>query len=205
MALKTRLSETEKFGLTDEEIKLAEKYVRKHKTAGAVPAHESHKLYELIMMGYSFHELNLQYPQYPIAQLILTAALRGWMADRERMQGSLRDRVQAKIVKSVVEQVDFLTTMLSVVNTEHIDEMRQYILDPTKAKPSVRIQSIKEYKEIAETLQKLISGTMAPPKKPPAFDALNSKTHRNAITESKKKEKEQEVDIADIIAGELDE
>ena len=206
MALKTHFSDNEKFGLTDEEIKIAEKYLRKHKTAGAVPQAESHKLYELVLMGYSFHEIQLQYPQYTLAQIILTAALRGWMADRERMQGSLRDRIQAKIVKAVAEEADFLTTMLSVANTEHLDAMRQYIHDPTKPKPQIRIQNIKEYKEVAETLQKLIAGTMSPPKKAPSFDALNSKpSPSKQIAEAKKKEKEeQQIDIASIIAGELD-
>lgn len=208
MALKTRFSDKEKEGLTDEEIRLGEKYLRKFKTAGAIPQNECKKIYELVLMGYSFHELHQQFPQYPIAKIILTAALRGWMVDRERMQSSLRDRVHAKVVKSVVEQVDYLTTMLSVVNTEHIESMRMYILDPVNnPKPEVRINSIKEYKEIADTLQKLISNTMAPQKTPPKFDALNSKRSGNkALPEGKKKEKESDgiIDIADLIADNID-
>jgi hypothetical protein len=159
MALKRNLSEHERYGLTDEEIRLAEKYLRMHKTKGAVPDPQSMSLYELMMLGYSFLDISKQYPQYPIEQIILTAALKGWMHDREKMMGSLKDRVQTKVIKSVLEQVDILTNMISVLNTEHIEEMRNYILDPANnPKPSFRITSIKDYKDITDTLQKIVAG-----------------------------------------------
>lgn len=176
MALKKNLNPDERFGLTEEEIKISEKFLRKHKTAGAVSENESMKLYELFMLGYSFNDIQQQYPQYPVAQIILTASLRGWYKDREKMMGSLRDRIQAKVVKSVIEQVDFLTTMLSVTNVQHIDAMRKYIIDPThNPLPSIHVQNIKEYKEVAEALNKLVSGVSSSPtgsKKNAMMDAL---------------------------------
>jgi len=201
MALKRHFSEEEKFGLTEEEIKIAEKYLRKHKTAGAIPEVESMKLYELFMVGCSFHEIHQQHPEYPIAKIVLTAALRGWARDREKMMGSLRDRVQAKVVKSVIEQVELLTTMLSVTNVEHMDAMRRYILDPANnPKPDMRIQSIKEYKEITETLQKLVAGAAGSNKKSSAmFDTLNAPANNRGLPEPK----EDEDDAAAIIAGEI--
>jgi len=177
MALKTRFTDKEKFGLTEEEIKLGEKYLRKWKTAGAVKEPESAKLYEMMMVGCSFYEIHQQYPQYNLPQVVLTAALRGWMHDREKIMGSLRDRVQAKVVKSVIEQVDFLTSMLSVSNAEHLNEMHKYMRDPENTpKPQLRIESIKEYKDIVETLQKLVAGAQGKPGKTSAmFDTLTSK------------------------------
>ena len=175
MALKRNFTNDEKFGLTEEEIKLGEKYLRKHKTAGAVHETEAMKLYEMFMVGCSFYEIQQQYPQYEIAQVILTASLRGWVKDREKMLGSLKDRVQAKVVKSVIEQVDFLTTMLSVSNAEHLKEMQEYIRDPEgKKKPELRIESIKDYKEICEALQKLVAGAQGKTGKSSAmFETLN--------------------------------
>jgi glutaredoxin len=159
MALKRHFSQDEKFGLTEEEIKISERFLRKNKTAGAVADSESMKLYELFMLGYSFNDIQQQYPQYSVPQIILTAALRGWCKDREKMNGSLRDRIQAKVVKSIIEQVDFLTTMLSVTNVQHMDVMRKYILDPANNPiPAIIVQNIKEYKEVAETLHKLVAG-----------------------------------------------
>lgn len=176
MALKRNLSDTERFGLTEEEIKIATKYLRKHKTAGAVPEVESMKLYEMYMIGCSFHEIQQQHPQYELSRIILTAALRGWTTDREKMMGSLRDRVQAKVVKSVIEQVDFLTAMLSVVNAEQLDAMKKYILDPMhNPKPAIRVENIKEYKEVVETLHKLVAGATSKNNKSSAmFDALST-------------------------------
>lgn len=200
MALKRRFSEEEKFGLTEEEVKIAEKYLRKYKTAGAIPEVESIKLYELYMVGCSFHEIHQQHPEYPIAKIVLTAALRGWARDREKMMGSLRDRVQAKVVKSVIEQVELLTTMLSVTNVEHMDAMRRYIIDPmNNPKPDMRIQTIKDYKEITETLQKLVAGATGANKKSSAmFDALNAPA--KTLPEGKEEEDD---DPAAIIAGEI--
>ena len=157
MALKRHLYDNEQFGLTSEEVRMAEKYLRKHKTAGAVSEAESMKLFEVYMIGSSFHDIHVQFPQYSIPQIILTAALRGWPHDREKMMGSLRDRVQAKVVKSVIEQVDFLTSMLAVTNVEHLAEMQRYIEDPfNNPKPSMRVKDLKQYKDVVETLNKLV-------------------------------------------------
>ncbi len=112
MSLKKHLNDDERFGLTTEEIQLAEKYLRKHKTAGALQDGEALMIYEMFMIGTSFKDMQLQYPQYTLGQIILTAALRKWPLDRERMMSSLKDRVRAKVVKSVVESVDFLTYII---------------------------------------------------------------------------------------------
>ena len=187
MALKRHLSQDEKFGLTEEEIKISEKFLRKNKTAGAVADSESMKLYELFMLGYSFNDIQQQYPQYPVAQIILTAALRGWSKDRDKMMGSLRDRIQAKVVKSIIEQVDFLTTMLSVTNVQHMDVMRKYILDPANNPiPAINVQNIKEYKEVAETLHKLVAGVSpGTGKKSAMMDALSAPPKTERLEASK--------------------
>ena len=115
------------------------------------------------------------------------------------MMGSLRDRVQAKVVKSVIEQVDFLTTMLAVVNAEHMEKMRKYVMDPkNNPKPDVTISSVKEYKEVVETLHKLVAGATGTNKKSSAmFDQINTK---KALPS---KQEDDSFNPADIIAGEL--
>lgn len=203
MALKRRLNEHERFGLSQEEVNMAEKYLRKNKTAGAVTNLEALKLYELYMVGCTFTELHQQHPQYTLAQIILTAALKGWVRDREKMLCSLKDRVQAKVVKSVIEQVDFLTTMLSVVNTEHLEVMRKYLIDPVNnPAPDIRIQNIKEYKEVMETLQKLITNTTntATKRGPSMVDRIGDKT-----TKPVKPSTHAEDDPALLIAAEISE
>lgn len=192
MALKKRFNTDEKFGLTEEESRLAEKYLRKHKTAGAIPDAEAMILYELYMVGCSFQDIHTQHPQYAVPRIILTAALRGWARDRDKIMGSLRDRVQAKVVKSIIEQVDFLTTMLAVVNAEHLGTMRKYVLDPlNNPAPKIRVDSIKEYKETVETLSKLVAGATGANKKSSAmFDAMTPP--KSAIVANDKKVQEDE-------------
>jgi hypothetical protein len=178
--------------------------LRKYKTKGAVPESEAMKLYELMMLGYSFVEIQKQYPQYLLEQIVLTAALKGWMHDREKMMSSLRERVQAKVVKSVLEQVEFLTNMVSVANVEHIEEMRNYILDPSKnPKPAMRIESLKEYKEVTDTLQKVVAGATGAAsgkKSSPMFEALTPQARKQ-----KQIEKDDEPDPHKLIEAEISE
>ena len=175
--LKKRLTDEERYGLSEEEIKLAEKYLRKHKTAGALKELEAAKLFELYLLGESLSKITQQFPQYTIGQVTLTAALRGWAHDRDKMMHTLQDRVRAKVVKSVLEQVDFLTAMMSVVNAEHLESMIRYCQDPVNSpKPALRIGNIKEYKDVAETLYKIVSGATPAAKdkgRSPMFDALS--------------------------------
>jgi hypothetical protein len=120
------------------------------------------------------------------------------------MMGSLRDRVQAKVVKSVIEQVDFLTTMLAVTNVEHLDQMRKYIADPdNNPKPDIRVSSIKEYKEVTETLSKLVAGA-AGDKKQKTSAMFDSLSHRAEPQKLNPKKDEESDDIADIIAAEVE-
>lgn len=206
MALKRSFTDQEKYGLTHEEIKMGEKYLRKHKTAGAISETESLKLFELYLIGATYSELAQQFPQYTVDKIILTSALRGWAHDRDKMMHTLRDRVRAKVVKSVIEQVDFLTTMLSVNNAEHLAAMHRYILDPiNNPKPDMRIMNIKEYKDVAETLYKIVAGSTpgSTGKTSPMFDALSAPAKKLAIEEKSKEP--QEEDVAKLMAEHLDE
>ena len=203
MALKRSFNDEEKFGLTQQEIELGEKYLRKHKTAGALSQIESLKVYELYMVGCSFNEIQAQFPQHDMGQIVLTAALQRWALDREQMHSTLRDRVRAKVIKSVIEQTDFLTTVLSVASTEHMKEMRDYIVDPSNPKPVLRIKSIKEYKEVTETLAKIVQGATPSArdnKMSPMFDALAPKELKKI--EDKKTQDDDELDLDALLADE---
>jgi hypothetical protein len=200
MALKKRLTQEEKYGLSEEEIKLAEKYLRKHKTAGALKELEAAKLFELYLLGESLPKIAQQFAQYPMGQIALTAALRGWAHDRDKMMHTLQDRVKAKVVKSVLDQVDFLTAMMAVANAEHLEAMVKYCQDPiNNPKPQMRVTNIKEYKDVAETLYKIVAGATPAgkdKKASPMFDALTP-------TQPKKVEEQPEEDTTATLLGQL--
>jgi len=202
MALKKRLTEDEKYGMSEEEIKLAEKFLRKHKTAGALKELEAAKLFELYLLGESLPKIAQQFPQYQLGQVALTASLRGWAHDRDKMMHTLQDRVRAKVVKSVLEQVDFLTAMMSVANAEHLEKMMKYCQDPiNNPKPDMRVTNIKEYKDVAETLYKIVSGATPGKDKSrsPMFDAL-SPPHQV----KKEEDKPEEQDVASLMADAIE-
>lgn len=196
MALKKNLSEEEKYGLSEEEQKLATKYLRKNKTAGALQDLEAAKLYEMYLLGDPISKIAQNFPNHPIGQIALTAALRGWAKDRDKMQHTLQDRVRAKVVKSVLDQVDFLTTMMAVTNAEHLEAMVRYVQDPiNNPKPQMRPTTIKEYKDVAETLYKIVAGATGggkgKDKESPMFDALTASSNKKVEEE----EEEEEFDI----------
>lgn len=201
--LKKKLTEDERYGLSEEEIKLAEKYLRKNKTAGALKELEAAKLFELYLLGESLSKIAQQFPQYPLGQITLTAALRGWAHDRDKMMHTLQDRVRAKVVKSVLEQVDFLTAMMSVANAEHLEAMMKYCQDPiNNPKPAMRIENIKEYKDVSETLYKIVSGATPSDKdkkRSPMFDALSPPPQHAKI--EKPEEPEASVMLAEVVGS----
>lgn len=202
MALKRNFSDEEKIGLSQQEIEIGEKYLRKNKTAGALSQMEAIKVYELYMVGCTFNEISQQFPQHELGAIILTAALLKWGLDRDRMHSTLRDRVKAKVIKSVIEQTDFLTAMLSVASAEHMSQMRDYIVDPNAPKPSLRIKSIKEYKEVTDTLAKIVQGATPNArdnKHSPMFDALAPKPK---TVENANPEEPEELDIDALLAQE---
>lgn len=197
MALKKNLTNDEKHGLSEEEIKLATKWLRKHKTAGALQELEAARLYELYLLGDSLAKIAQQFPQYTLGQIALTASLRGWAKDRDKMLHTLQDRVRAKVVKSVLEQVDFLTAMMSVANAEHLETMVRYIQDPiNNPKPELRVTNIKEYKDVAETLYKIVAGatgsggTGKDKGKSPMFEALTSPKPKQLDTDEEDEDHE---------------
>ena len=175
MALKRFLNDDEATGLTEEEMVLATRWLRHYKTRGIVHGPDQLRIYEMFMTGCSFHEIHLAFPHLPHGQIILTVALKKWMLDREQIMHSLKERVQAKIIKHVMEQVDFLTSMLSVANAEHMESYKAYMRDPKNVpKPDLRVNSIKDYKEVTEILQKLVSGIIEPKNKGDMAAALDS-------------------------------
>lgn len=205
MALKRKFNEDERYGLTQEEIKMGEKYLRKHKTAGKIPDPQALKLFEMYLIGHSFYEIQQQFPQYEVDRIIMTAALNKWATDRDNMMHTLRDRVQAKVVKSVIEQVDFLTTLLSVNNAEHMDKMKKYIIDPSNnPAPDMRVESIKEYKEVVDTLYKIVAGSTSGSKSKESalFNALQP---RDDDKSKQVPQQEPSSAAAALIASELDE
>ena len=201
--LKTNLKEEEKYGLSQEEVKLATKWLRVNKTAGVIPELEAAKLFELFLLGEPIVKLAQTFSQYPIGQIAFTAAYKQWPKDRDKMLHTLKDRVQAKVVKSVLDQVDFLTTMMGVANAEHLDSMMKYCQDPVhNPKPALRITSIKDYRDIVDTLSKVVSSATPNEKKAsPMVAALTSHANQHKLpanTLTKEEEEEAEVSILDV-------
>jgi hypothetical protein len=173
MAHKKLLSVEERYNLTEEQIYEAERYLRNAHTAGAMSAQDSTRQYEMRLLGYSYEEIQKQYPNIPMGKLLLTSAINGWERDAQILGSTILDRVRGRLVRSTVEQIDMLTNMISVFNLETSREMEAYLKDPKKApKPKNGINNIKDLKEtvtmlaqIAETVKGLANNEPVQTKK----------------------------------------
>jgi len=153
------LTSNERKGLHSSEILLAERALREAKGINNVklPDNIAISAFELFLVGASFREVSEQF-EMSMGRVIAHAAINGWLSEKENLMLTIQNRVKGKVIKAVSDQVDFLTTMLAISCTENMTQMKKYLEDPTGTPPpAMRIKSMKEYKEVSETLQKVIA------------------------------------------------
>lgn len=155
---KTHFTDQEALGLSPDEKDKAEKWMRANFTSTQCETKDLPSLFEMYMLGYTFPDIQKEFPKYDVRQITMTAALHKWGAQKESMKASIQNRVQQKISKAVMEQVDFLTTLFDVAAIDNLQEMKAYVQDPNNApKPKMAISSLKEYKEAVDMLSKVLN------------------------------------------------
>ena len=191
---KKKLNNTLSYGLTPEQIKEAEKFLNKN-PADFINAQEAIPLYEMFVIGYSFEEIQKHYTQFPLGRIILTAAMNHWLKDRETLANSIYDRVKARLIKSTVEQVEFLTDLISVSASENSEKVRKYLSDPVNnQKPEMRIESLKEYKQVVDMLASIASSMKT------SIPQKSGEDSTKKIPNKKNKELKEEEESATLLA-----
>jgi hypothetical protein len=153
--LKKRLASEEKAGLEQNYVKVAESYLKIHGNTPLTDV-EAAPLLEAFLVGYSLEEIHQKYQHIDLGKLCLTASTQLWHKKRQEVASSIYDRVRTKLVRSVVEQVEYMTDLLSVASTESKQTIANYLRDPaSNPPPANRIRSIKEYKDAIDSLTKL--------------------------------------------------
>ncbi len=101
-----------------------------------------------------------------------------------------------RLIKSTVEQVEFLTDLISVSATESSEEVRKYLSDPVNnKKPEMRIESLKDYKQVVDMLASIASSMKnSVPQKP------TEELGKRQIPAKKVKEIKQQDDESVILA-----
>jgi hypothetical protein len=153
VALKKHLTEEERYNLSDDQVYVAEKWLKQHQTKGTLSQQEAMPLYEMRLLGYSYIDISIKYSNIQYGKLLLTAALNHWERDADNISSSVFNRIKATMVRSTVEQVEMLTSLISVYNAETNQEIRNYLKDPiNNPAPSNRIQNFKELQRTIEML-----------------------------------------------------
>lgn len=150
-----KLSSDQLVGIQDAHVQLANKYLSINGD-NPISELEAAPLLEAFLVGYSIDEVADRFPHMDKSQIVYTSIVNGWHKKRQEVAASIYDRVKAKLIRSVVEQVDYMTDLLSVVSTESKTQIAAYLSNPdTNPPPQNRIRSMKEYKEAIESLMKL--------------------------------------------------
>ena len=153
--MKKRLLSEEKLGIEENCVKIAESYLNVHGN-NILSDIEAAPLLEAFLVGYSLEEIHKKYQHVDLGKLCLTASTQFWYKKRQEVASSIYDRVRTKLVRSVVEQVEYMTDLLSVASTESKQTIADYLRDPlANPPPANRIRSIKEYKDAIDSLTKL--------------------------------------------------
>jgi hypothetical protein len=154
--LKKRLTTKERKGLTASHAKEADLYLKSNPSSLPIPPKDAIPLYELFLLGYSPEDISKRYPQYPLGLIVYTATQNNWIQDRDQMAATVYDRIKTRLVRSTVEQVEFLTDMIAVCSIETQEQFRRYLQDPkNNPLPDMRIESIKDYRAVMEMMSEL--------------------------------------------------
>lgn len=175
-----RLKIDQKYGLTNDQIVAAERFLRKKPDTTAISQHDAAPLYEMFMLDYSFDDIASKFSQYEYGYIIYIAAIGGWVRDREKIAATIYDRIKARVVRSTVEQVEFLTDMIAVSSKESADEVKKYLQNPmANPPPQMRIKSFKDYQQVVEMLVKVTETVRAmstPQNEPKRVSSKRSKS-----------------------------
>lgn len=204
MGLKKSFTSEEKKGLTDYEVQIGEKYLRKHKTKGKIKAEEANKLYRAYEMGFEFDEIQKNYPQYELGQIILTAALDGWYERRRVFRSDKLKKLRKRIGLTCAEQIDFMAEIFKATSTKHMQTLVAYSNDPkNNPEPDFTVDSVKELKELAEVMMKLSNSITG--KRAGYAELLNEYDEgdgENQTETTEESESDEDLTLDDLIAQE---
>ena len=197
---KKRLNAEEREGLSDVYISAADAYLRKG-NAEPVPPQEVGSVFELYILGYPLEDIVQRFPKYSLGQIAYTAALHRWNRDKNMVAASVYDRIRTRIIRSTVEQIEFLTDLISVTSTESSEEIKQYLNDPKNSpKPAMRISDIEEYQQVVKMLDQVTKNVKIVA--PPAEDVPKEKRISSLSKKALPKVEEASDILADLAEGE---
>lgn len=151
-----RLKSEEKYGLTNEQVAAAERFLKRKPDAAPINQQDAASLYEMFMLDYTLEDIAAKFNQHEYGHVVYTAAVNSWIKDRERMAATIYDRIKSRVVRSTVEQVEFLTDMIAVSSKESAEEVKKYLQNPmANPPPQMRIKSFKDYQQVVEMLLKV--------------------------------------------------
>ncbi len=156
--IKSKWDEEERRGLTQEEIRISELWLVDHRLHTRVSKVDSLPMYELYLKGTTLKELSRKYPQFEYERIILAAVLDDWFSERESAMDVVKKAVTEKVVTSMVNQVNLLSSMVEIAGKEWQEEMDKYLENPQlNPKPSVRINNLKDLAQVQEMMGKAVT------------------------------------------------
>jgi hypothetical protein len=156
------LSKGEAYGLSALEIKCANDYLQAHPdaTVAEINHTDSHKMIQLISLGATLTEIGLSFPKYELGLIVVVAARSGWIRLKDKNRATVQADIQTKVLKASLDSMDFLTAMISATSQKYSKEFREYMSNPDKEFPDLKVSTVKDFKDLLETMQKMVIFTV---------------------------------------------
>lgn len=147
----------QKSGFSKQELEVIKKYVE---TSGQVilPPQAAIKIYEQYINGSSISEVCNMFSEYSRGIIVYTAYTLNWPATRDEFTLDLQTRVKQKVLYSKYQQLELVSTMISVAHVETMQAMQLYLKNPNdKNLPkTMRIKTIRDLSMAIEMMSQVI-------------------------------------------------
>jgi hypothetical protein len=143
--------------LTANEQMELDRYVRANRPSLSLDT--SKRLYELFLHGLSMEEICSLNPTLPTGAVIKARVDGRWDERREVYLGELLGETSTRLKQTGAEAVQFMSLLLAAAHKEHGEKLKKYLQtgNPDDL-GGLRITSFKGYKDVIDSLAKLIGG-----------------------------------------------
>jgi len=114
------------------------------------------KLFEVFMQGQTCKQIHKLNPQFDYGSIIHARIRDGWDEKRAEYVAHTYGSIREKVVKAQMDAIEMTANLLSVTAEQNNKKYLKYLQtkDEQELKGSIQIDSLKQFKEAVESLQK---------------------------------------------------
>lgn len=141
--------------LSEDEADELQRWLSKEKPPIAVST--AAKLFEIFIQGQTCKQIHKLNPQFDYGAIIHARIRDGWDEKRAEYVAHAYGSIREKVIKAQMDAIEMTANLLSVTAEQNNKKYLKYLQtkDEQELKGSIQIESLKQFKEAVESLQKL--------------------------------------------------